>query len=596
MKEPKKLYKKIFDTTGKEISVLNKKNKKMTLVRGFSFLLSILPLFVFLPQKPVIAISAFSFFLFLFFYSIVKQTRYKTKIQFLSVKHTIVEKEIEALDGDISSFDTGKEFDDTNHDYSNDLDLFGKKSLFQFINRARTTNGQKIFSNWLKNPSINKNDIIEKQKAVSELSNNTPWIINYYATEDTSTDIDKTNQIISWLSEPTDFLKKQLIYVINIITIITLLLFIITIYGHFSTMGFILYLFAIPLGYTSLKIKKINHLHQQVSKTEKNLKLYSRLINLVEEEKFESQILFSLKNNLSSDNIPASKKIKELAKLSAALDNRLNIFVGIILNSFLLWDLRLARKLEQWKKENNKVFNNWIDTLNKFDAYNSMGLFAFNNPNFIYPKINKNVIIDAEEAGHIFIPEKKRVGNVINIKNHKQFHIITGANMAGKSTYLRTIGINLILATAGMPVCAKKFDFSPIRLFTSMRTDDSLQSDESYFFAELKRLKQLIDILASGEKRFIILDEILKGTNSIDKQKGSFALLKQLIAMNAVGIIATHDLALAELKDEFPENIKNRCFEVDTIDDKLKFTYLVSDGVAHNMNATLLMRKMGITI
>ncbi|MEA3504990.1 MAG: hypothetical protein U9R32_07320 [Bacteroidota bacterium] len=596
MNNPKKLYSDIFDDTGVELAVFNRKNKKMTVVRGLSFLFSIVPLFIFLPNKPFVAAIAFTVFIVIFIFSIVKQTKYRNRMSYLNAKHNFVEKELDALDGDVSSFYDGKQYSNGSHEYSGDLDLFGKKSLFQFINRAVTNKGRVLFSDWLKNPTTEKENIIQRQKAISELSEKASWIVDYYATAGTDIDDKKTGQIMSWLKQPSFFLDKKTKIISNIITLITFILFGFTVFGYVSTIAFVMYLFLVPLGYSSLKVKKVNDLHQQVSKTEENLQLYSKLIKKIEEEEFGSDILAQLKNNLSSENGNASQSINKLAKLSSAFDNRLNIFVGIIINAFLLWDIRLSGKLELWKERHCDNFPKWMETLNTFDAYNGLGLFAFNNPAFIYPKINNSVIIDAEEVGHIFISEKNRVGNTIDIKSQKQFRIITGANMAGKSTYLRTIGTNLLLAMTGVPVCATKFDFSPIKIFTSMRTDDSLQSDESYFYAELKRLKQMIDMLNSGEQLFIILDEILKGTNSKDKQKGSFALVKQLITMNAVGLIATHDLALGNLMDEFPDNIKNKCFEVDTIDDKLKFTYLIRDGVAHNMNATYLMRKMGITI
>ena len=190
----------------------------------------------------------------------------------------------------------------------------------------------------------------------------------------------------------------------------------------------------------------------------------------------------------------------------------------------------------------------------------------------------------------------KCVRNGISIEKRPFFIIITGANMAGKSTYLRTVGINYLLACIGAPVWAKQMEIFPARLITSLRTSDSLTDNESYFFAELKRLKLIIDKLQAGEDLFIILDEILKGTNSVDKQKGSFALIKQFMSMNANGIIATHDLLLSSLANSFPKNIRNYCFEADITNNELTFSYKMRDGVAQNMNACFLMKKMGIAV
>ncbi len=197
--------------------------------------------------------------------------------------------------------------------------------------------------------------------------------------------------------------------------------------------------------------------------------------------------------------------------------------------------------------------------------------------------------------GHPLIPKKVRIDNDVLFPSKKQFYVITGANMAGKSTYLRTVGVNLVLALSGAPVCAKQFKTSILQPFTSIKTSDSLSNNESYFYAELLRLQRIIEALKTGESYFIILDEILKGTNSKDKEQGSKALVKKLISLNAGGIIATHDLQLAELRKSFPENVKTACFEVDIENDQLVFDYKLREGVSRNLNATFLMEQMGIS-
>jgi DNA mismatch repair ATPase MutS len=202
--------------------------------------------------------------------------------------------------------------------------------------------------------------------------------------------------------------------------------------------------------------------------------------------------------------------------------------------------------------------------------------------------------IEGKGLGHPLINRNTCVRNDVEIKGDLSFLIVTGANMAGKSTYLRTIGVNYLLACMGAPSCAESLLVYPANLVTSLRTSDSLAGNESYFFAELKRLKMVIDRLKSGEELFIILDEILKGTNSADKQKGSFALMRQLVALKTCGVIATHDLLLGELEQEYPGQIKNYRFEADINGDRLTFSYRLREGVARNMNATFLMEKMGI--
>ena len=254
-------------------------------------------------------------------------------------------------------------------------------------------------------------------------------------------------------------------------------------------------------------------------------------------------------------------------------------------------------RIEAWREKYGESLLHWLDMLGEMDALCSMGTFAFNHPAYTYPVIaDKPFVFCAREMGHPLMPVSQCVKNDAEIPSRPFFVIITGANMAGKSTYLRTIGVNYVLACIGSPVCCDSLEIYPARLITSLRTSDSLNDNESYFFAELKRLKQIIDRLNSGEELFIILDEILKGTNSMDKQKGSFALVKQLMTLKANGIIATHDLLLGKLIEYFPDEIHNYCFEADITNNELIFSYKMREGVARNMNACFLMEKMGLVI
>jgi len=253
-------------------------------------------------------------------------------------------------------------------------------------------------------------------------------------------------------------------------------------------------------------------------------------------------------------------------------------------------------RLEHWQTKHNDKLENWFDVIAETEVLSSLANFSYNNPDAEFPRLqDSDNIFKAEKLGHPLISKTDRVDNEVEIKS-KGFSIITGANMAGKSTYLRTVGINLILGMIGAPVCGKGVTLNPIRLYTSIRTDDSLQKNESYFYSELKRLKAIIDELKRGTKLFIILDEILRGTNSKDKHAGSEALLKQLIDLKTAGIIATHDVALGILEKSFPDHIRNSCFEVDIDGSELSFDYKLRDGVSKNMNATILMREMGITV
>ena len=243
----------------------------------------------------------------------------------------------------------------------------------------------------------------------------------------------------------------------------------------------------------------------------------------------------------------------------------------------------------------------WFQVMGAFESLSSIANFNYNHPEFIFP-IPQNTDLSREHreggmsmknVGHPLIPNDKRIGNDIDFKD-PSFVVLTGSNMSGKSTFLRTLGVNLVLAKMGAPVCADAFTFYPVNVFVSMRVSDSLQNSESFFFAELKRLKRIITELAENQKTFIILDEILRGTNSNDKRAGTIGLIHNLMKHKAVGIIATHDLVIGNMKNDYPDYLENKCFEVEIIDNDLHFDYKLSEGVAQNMSAAFLMTKMGI--
>jgi DNA mismatch repair ATPase MutS len=258
-----------------------------------------------------------------------------------------------------------------------------------------------------------------------------------------------------------------------------------------------------------------------------------------------------------------------------------------------LWDIIFGRRIESWISENAKNVKLWFEVIEHFDAQNSMATLAFNNPDYIYPNISEDEskTLIAEELGHPLLRKDKLVPNNVTI-NTRDFFIITGANMAGKSTFLRTVALNLVMANCGLPVWAKSYSYKPTKLISSMRTSDSLQNDESYFFSELKRLKFIVDEMKNDEY-FIILDEILKGTNSKDKAEGSQKFVEKLVSSKSTGLIATHDLSLCELSKTLPE-IQNHYFDAQIIEDELYFDYKMKDGICQNMNASFLLRKMEI--
>ena len=267
-----------------------------------------------------------------------------------------------------------------------------------------------------------------------------------------------------------------------------------------------------------------------------------------------------------------------------------------ILSILCQWDYRQNNNVDKWIKIYGVELDKWYNVLTKIDELSALATFSFNNPTYTFPSLdpNEEVVIKAKALGHPLMKYEACVTNDLDMMTYGNFIVVTGANMAGKSTYLRMIGVNFLLALIGAPVFAKSMTFTPVFLFTGLRTTDSLQDNESYFFAELRRLQSIIQRAQKGEHMLVILDEILKGTNSVDKQKGSMALVKKLVELNITGIIATHDLTLGTLTNDYPDKISNSCFEAKIEGDKLSFTYKIQEGIASNMNAYFLMQHMGI--
>lgn len=535
---------------------------------------------------------------FLFIWLVKRHNRWFYRKDLLKKKIEINEQELRAIQYDFSDFDNGKEFIDPSHLYTFDLDVFGEHSLFQYINRTSTPIGKQRLAHWL-NTHLDKKEAIEqRQEAIQELSGYLEYrqqirllgLLYKGKPADTA-------EIKDWANSPSYYRQRAFLRVLPILVGVTNFLCIgAAILGFLpsSIAGGVFVSFVI---FSSIFTKGISKLQNIYGDKLQILSTYADQILATEKKEMHSPNLLELKAELTNQNQTASQAVYQLSKLMNALDQRNNMFMNIVLNGLLFWELRQIMRIEKWKETYASDLPRWLEAIGEIDAYCSLATFAYNHPDYIYPEVcSKPFHLQAEALGHPLMDRNKCVRNGINIAKHPFFIIITGANMAGKSTYLRTVGINYLLACIGAPVWANQMKIYPAHLITSLRTSDSLTENESYFFAELKRLKLIIDKLKAGEELFIILDEILKGTNSMDKQKGSFALIKQFMGINANGIIATHDLLLGTLVDSYPQNIHNYCFEADITNNELKFSYQMRDGVARNMNACFLMKKMGIAV
>src|SRR5690625_3138297 len=503
----------------------------------------------------------------------------------------INQNEVEILNGNYAHLPHGETYQNPQHEFSQDIDLFGKKSFFQYLNRSSLLEGELRLVEMLTENSID--DIERKQQAIKDIGEKIDFRQDFSAyaklsrtEEDTSP---KKNLFELQTHEFfTPKMAKGLSWVFSVISV-----GLITAYftDFIPGMWVLLWLF-VGMIISGIYIKRVNLLSDKVSKMQKVFRQYHLLIELLENTTFTSELLLEKQKQIVTEDKIASQVLKDFSKAIDALDQRGNLLFGFFGNGFLLWDLRQSARLEKWIKNHAEQAEVWFEVIAEVDAFISLGNFAFNHPNYTYPTITDNqTVIDAKDAVHPLIPEDEAITNDIKI-DKEEFFIITGANMAGKSTFLRTVSIQILMSNLGLPVRASFCEYRPIKLITSMRTVDSLAEESSYFYAELSRLKFIIDKLKKDDY-FIVLDEILKGTNSKDKAIGSKKFVKKLVNLHSTGIIATHDLSLCEITDELPQ-VRNHFFDAQIIDDELYFDYKFKEGICQNMNASFLLRKMQI--
>ena len=497
--------------------------------------------------------------------------------------------EIDALNGKYDSLPAGSEFTDPHHYFSNDVDLFGNGSFFQYINRTATSSGRRSLAKILTSNDIE--DIVAKQEVIKELSEMPQWRQHYLAlAKIVKTETDH-KVIVSWIHNYKSFLPPLMKYLPMLFSLISLVLLLLVSLGQISFFLLAGWFF-IGLLITLPYFKRVNHLYLEAGQIKHTFRQYHTLLNEIENLKLNASFAIKQQNKIQSSNKKASLIFKEFSKILDAFDQRNNMLFGILGNGLFLWDLRQTYKIDKWISVYQNQVENWFDVISYFDAQISLSNYAYNHADHHFPEIkSKDHGISAEMLGHPLLDKKVRINNDFSIAE-KDFQIITGANMAGKSTFLRTISLSLIMSNSGLPVCAKNMSYSPIKLITSMRTTDSLAEESSYFYAEIVRLRFIVDQM-KDDKYFIILDEILKGTNSKDKAIGSKKFVEKLVKSGSTGIIATHDLSLCDIEQEYPQ-IHNKYFDAKINNEELVFDYKLKDGICTNMNASFLLKKMEI--
>ncbi|TKG88609.1 hypothetical protein EYV94_26775 [Puteibacter caeruleilacunae] len=588
------IYQELYDKYKSEERSIKQLLTKVAWLRVVFFTAAIVLPYYLLPYSVLFSVLG-SLGAVVIFFSLIAYSQRQHRLRRIARNlKTINQNEIVALSGVTEIFDDGSDFVDHSHDYATDLDLFGQGSIFQMINRTSSLLGRKRLSKMLRNNSPQKDDILKRQEAIKELSEKLDWRQYFLALGQLYEEEAKDQKRIeTWSSEEVSFFQGNLFRIVLVVlpalTMAALFAFIL---GYITYGVFMLFVFA-QWGMFAANAKKMIGLYRKFGKRTALLRKYRDLFQSISSESFNSELLKSYQQQLNR-NGDAFLLIGKLEKVISALDSSKSALIGLVLNSLLLWDLFYAVRLIAWHNKHRHQLKEWFDLIGEWGALISLSNYAYNRPSYSYPVISDDEVLKAKGLGHPLISEEKCVVNDFELHDRGNINIITGANMAGKSTFLRTVGVNMVIGRCGGPVFAKEMKFAPIPIFTNMRTTDSLVNDESYFFAELKRLKALLTRLEENKKLFVILDEILRGTNSIDKLNGSREFVRKMLGMGAVGMVATHDLKLAELEQEYPDRISNQCFEVTLNEDSLSFSYKLTNGVTQTMNATFLMEKMGI--
>ncbi|MBS0001319.1 MAG: DNA mismatch repair protein MutS [Cyclobacteriaceae bacterium] len=573
----------------------HRKSQYISMFRIVSFL-GFLILVVLAANRGDLALLILTTILFIILFGVLvnlhDRVRYSMKqSEFLS---RINEEEILRIKGNLESFERGGYFLDENHAYHVDLDIFGKNSLFQLLNRTTTFWGRKILASWISEPAAPE-EIPERQKAVRELTGDIDWMQEFEATGRHAEVHAETGRFLNWLETETLLLGNRFYHLVRFIGPVLLMSQVILyLFYDFSFMWILTGLAVNVLILLSVG-EKIKIIHESTSSSIKSLQSFEALILMIEKKDFLSAKLQDIASFFKPEGIPASRIIGRLRKILLQLDNRNNLIYQLA-NTILLLDLHFAIAAEKWKKSQPDNIKKWFQKLGEMEALNSLAGYHFANPDYCFPEISSGLFeFEAENMGHPLIPCDHRVNNDLSFQGTGTIVLITGSNMSGKSTFLRTVGINVVLALMGAPVCAGKLNLSCFRVFTGMRTRDNLEENISSFYAELTRIRQLIDFIGTGFAVLFLLDEILKGTNSTDRHLGAVSLVRQLSGEKAAGLISTHDLELARKTMKNP-GIINYSFESSILDDEILFDYKIRPGICETFNASKLMEKMGIRL
>lgn len=493
--------------------------------------------------------------------------------------------------------DSGEEFEDKDHPYASDLDLFGQGSFFQWINSAHTPMGREALANILKNPLKDPSQIMERQAAVTELARKLDWRQRFELEGILiSNQLKPPAPLLRWAEESNEaYLQPSLKLGVRVLPAVALLMIILYAFHFFVLWQIPVLLVLIQFFLLRIYGKNRSQVLSTVYRYEDSLKTYAHMLKRLEKRPFSSPWLKVRQENLHDlKGKTAYQQIQKLSKISERISDRENA-IFLIVNILTLWDYQCMIALEEWKKESGKRLKLWLKVLAEAEALSSLANVRFDNPEWAMPIIDNQNGLSAKKMGHPLLTQK-RVCNDFEMNQTSTITLITGSNMSGKSTFLRTVGSNLVLSYIGVPVCAEQFRCSRMNLWTCMRVSDNLEQSISSFYAEILRIKQIVEAAKTDKPVFFLLDEIFKGTNSHDRHFGAKALIKQLQKDGALGLISTHDLELGELEKESNGQMRNYHFREYYQNQEIRFDYTLRKGISTTRNALYLIKMAGIEL
>lgn len=536
--------------------------------------------------------------LVLFLVLVKKQTTVQKELTYTKALLWVYQNEINQLSDGKNGYDNGNVYADEYHPYSSDLDIFGQGSLYAYVNRCNTNDGLDLLAANLSRAN-DKTTILQRQEAIAELISHIAQTFHFRAElQDHKPEQLRVikNKLQHELPEQLKFARNRTLRLyVKLVPFVTMGMLALAIgYG-----GLLWQFFALVLlfnsGLTFFNLAAINRVYNGFSKGSAMLNAFAGTVKWTEDVKWNSTYIKGFFDSSKSDQ-PVSAQIKSLSAIIQAFDARLNILVSAFLNLFLLWDLKCSINLSNWNDQSSIQLIKGMLRISQFEELISFATLSYNQPDWNFPLIEDNFHFRASKLGHPLIPEKVRVLNDFNVTANPTVDIVTGSNMAGKSTFLRTAGINMVLAFAGAAVCAAQMSVSIFNILSYMRIKDSLNDQTSTFKAELNRLKMILDAIQANPNSFVLIDEMLRGTNSKDKYLGSKVFIEKMIEQKTPALFATHDLQLSEMQEDYPEKIRNYHFDIQISEGEMNFDYKLKHGPCKTFNAALLLKQIGLTL